>query len=120
ALTSSAGVPIATPNAVQGIIAGTTQDVSFAAVDPGTYYLGCLVPGLPGVPGAGPTWGAWCRAISPRACGITSPFPPRPRRQRCASDRHAPPAHPVWAQGAPAAEPGASGRATRGHAGAAM
>jgi sulfocyanin len=47
-LTTPVGIsapPIETPNAVQGIAGGKTQYVSFSAVDPGKYYLACLVPG---------------------------------------------------------------------------
>jgi PQQ-dependent dehydrogenase (methanol/ethanol family) len=45
ALAPMGGAPVETPNAMQGISAGKTQDVSFSAVDPGNDYLACLVPG---------------------------------------------------------------------------
>ncbi|HWE64480.1 MAG TPA: PQQ-binding-like beta-propeller repeat protein [Chloroflexota bacterium] len=45
-LATIAGAPVETPNAQQGIAgAGKTQYLSFPAVDPGKYYLVCLVPG---------------------------------------------------------------------------
>jgi sulfocyanin len=45
ALTSSLGTPIATPNAMQGVAAGKTQYASFSAVEPGNFFMACLVPG---------------------------------------------------------------------------
>jgi sulfocyanin len=45
ALAPMGGTAVETPNAMQGISAGKTQDVSFSAVDPGNDFLACLVPG---------------------------------------------------------------------------
>jgi alcohol dehydrogenase (cytochrome c) len=46
ALATMAGNPVETPDPTKGLSgAGKKQYVSFSAVDPGTYYVACLVPG---------------------------------------------------------------------------
>jgi len=58
------GAPVETASPMQGVIAGKTQYVSYAAVDAGTYNLVCLVPGhLPA--------GMWDRYIVSSA--VTAP-----------------------------------------------